>query len=124
MLDYELLSDEGIVRIHPESPLQARDFAALNEMVERYLSRHEKLNGLLITADDLLGWEEFSDWFDHLTFTKNHQAAITRVATISDADLPKLSPEINEYFSTSEIKHFSSNEETQAMSWFEHSTIQ
>lgn len=124
MLDYKLLPEEGIVCIHPESPLQARDFVALNEMIERYLSNHEQLNGLLITSDDSLGWEEFSDWVGHLTFARDELSAIARIATVSDTQMPDIAASIHKYFTQSEIKNFSHAEQSQAMSWVHHTTVQ
>ena len=124
MLDYKLLPDEGIVCIHPESPLQARDFVALKEMIERYLSSHEKLNGLLIASEDSLGWEEFSEWVGHLTLARDELSAIVRIATVSNPQMPDIDPSIHEYFTQSEIKHFSPEEKNQAISWVNHTTVQ
>ena len=124
MLDYKLLPDKGIVCIHPESPLQARDFAALNEMIERYLSSHEQLNGLLITSEDSLGWEEFSDGVGHLKFARDELSAIARIATVSTPQMPDIASSINKHFTQSEIKHFSHEEQKQAISWVHHLTVQ
>jgi hypothetical protein len=124
MLDYELLKDEGIIRIQPESPLLARDFAEINELINRYVSRHGHLKGLLISTDDEPGWEEFSDGIGHLDFGADSSASHLRIAAVSDAAINQQLQSIASHFSSAEIKRFSKDEANQALSWVDHATLQ
>ncbi|MEC8429368.1 MAG: STAS/SEC14 domain-containing protein [Pseudomonadota bacterium] len=123
MLDYELIKDAGIIRIHPESPLLARDFAEINQMVNRHLSNHGTLKGLLISTDDRPGWEEFSDWVSYLRIDAGSEEPL-RIATVSDEPLASLLAPIADHFATAEVKQFSQEEAQQAFSWVDHTTLQ
>ncbi|GAA5314999.1 MAG: hypothetical protein AseanaTS_02030 [Candidatus Pelagadaptatus aseana] len=120
MLDYELLKDEGIIRIQPESPLLARDFAEINELVNRFTSRHGHLKGLLISTEDEPGWEEFSEGVNHLNFSDDS----LRIAAVSDAAINQQLQSIASHFSGAEVKRFSSKQAHQALSWVDHDTLQ
>lgn len=122
MLDYELIKEAGIIRIHPESPLLARDFAEINQMVNRHLSNHGTLKGLLISTDDRPGWEEFSDWVSHLHIDGGGKSL--RIATVSDEPLASLLAPITNHFSKAEVKQFSQDQAQQALSWVDHTTLQ
>ena len=117
MLDFELLDAEGIVRVHPETPLLARDFAQLSETVDRYLASHEDLKGLVIDAEDFPGWEDFSALVSHVKFVRGHHKSIRRVAAVSNDKLMKLLPPIANHFAAAEVRHFNRDQLNDAMSW-------
>ena len=51
MVNYDLLRDEGILVIRPESPLEAVDFQKIAEEVDPYIEAHGKLHGVMIDAE-------------------------------------------------------------------------
>ena len=73
MLNYELLATQGILKVSPAFPLASRDIVQMGESIDRYLSDHPRLNGILVQADDLLGWDDFSSQISHLELAKDHQ---------------------------------------------------
>ncbi len=117
MLDFELLDPDGIVRVHPETPLLARDFAQLSETVDRYLASHDDLKGLIISAENFPGWEDFSALVSHVKFVRGHHKNIRRVAAVSDDQLLKILPPIANHFTAAEVRHFDSTQLNDAMNW-------
>jgi len=117
MLDYKLLPSDGILEVHPHTPLLARDFAQLSEAVDRYLSRHGRLQGLLISTDETPGWEDFSELVSHIEFTHEHHKLIPKIAAVSNAVLSNLLPPISKHFSRAEVKQFDSQHVDDAIDW-------
>ena len=122
MLDYELLQSQGVVTVHPESPILASDLAAMNEMLNRYLSTHSAFKGLMIRADDPLGLEELADWIHRLNFSELHPDCDFRIAAVTDDISEPLLALIAKHFSHAELKQFASQQSDQALEWVEHST--
>ena len=120
MLDYQLLPSDGILEVHPSTPLQARDFAQLAEVVDRYLSNHDSLNGLLISTDDFPGWEDFSALVSHVEFIHDHHKKIRKVAAVSNDTLLTVLPPIANHFVGAEVKHFDKSQLDDARSWISH----
>jgi len=120
MLDYKLLASDGILEVHPRTPLLARDFAQLSEVVDRYLSHHKRLQGLLISADETPGWEDFSELVSHIEFTHEHHKQIPKIAAVSNAVIANLLPPISQHFSHAEIKQFDSQHLSEALDWINH----
>ncbi|NIB44276.1 STAS/SEC14 domain-containing protein [Pseudomaricurvus alkylphenolicus] len=121
MLDFELLQNQGIIRVHPETPLLARDFAQLSETVDRYLAGNRQLKGIVISAEDQLGWEDFSELVSHIRFDGDHHRIIPRVAAVSDEPLAGILPPIEHHFAAAEVRRFSSEDFETAISWVQDS---
>ena len=47
MLNHELRSDDGILVLNPNGPLEADDFTLLASSVDAYLEQHRRLRGVL-----------------------------------------------------------------------------
>lgn len=120
MLDYKLLPSDGILEVHPRTPLLARDFVQLSEAVDRYLSHDGRLQGLLISTDEIPGWEDFSELVSHIEFTHEHHKLIPKVAAVSNTALINLLPPISRHFSHAEIKQFDSQHVDDALDWINH----
>lgn len=117
MLNFELLNQEGILRVSPNAPLQVRDFAQLSEVADRYLASHEALKGLIITTDDFEGWEDFSALVSHVKFVREHHKHIRKVAVVSDDSRLKIMPAIASHFVDADIRHFDSGHQQEAFDW-------
>jgi len=120
MLDYKLLPSDGILEVHPRTPLLARDFAQLSEAVDRHLSHHGQLQGLLISADETPGWEDFSELVSHIEFIHEHHKMIPKVAAVSNAAIINLLVPISQHFSRAEVKQFDSQHVNEALDWISH----
>jgi len=120
MLDYKLLADDGILEVHPRTPLLARDFVQLSEAVDRHLSHHGSLHGLIISTDEIPGWEDFSELVSHIEFTHDHHKLIPKIAAVSNATLSNLLPPISQHFTQAEVKQFDSQHIDDALEWINH----
>lgn len=121
MLDFELLDNDGIIRVHPQAPLLARDFAQLSETVDRYLTRHKALKGLIISTEDFPGWEDFAALVSHLKFVRDHHKRIGKVAAVSNDTLLSILPPIANHFVDAEVRHFDSTQGDDALNWIKQS---
>ncbi len=117
MLEYELQNADGVLQVRPEAPLAARDFAQLTEAVDRYLSSHDQLNGLIISTEDLPGWEDFASLVSHLNFIRDHHTRIRRVAAVTNNALLGVLPAIAGHFVAAEVRHFTADQEAEAQAW-------
>lgn len=117
MLDFELLSDEGILRVSPASPILVRDFVQLTEVVDRYLTTHEHLNGIIIDADTLPGWEDFAAQVTQLNFLRDHHRHIPQIAALANDSLTDLLPPIAAHFEAAEIRQFGIDQHQAAHDW-------
>lgn len=119
MLDFELLSDEGILRVSPASPILVRDFVQLTEVVDRYLTTHERLNGIIISADALPGWEDFAAQVSLLQFLRDHHRHIPKIAALANAPLINVLPPIAAHFEAAVIREFGCDQLQAASDWIQ-----
>jgi hypothetical protein len=119
MLEFALIPETGILTIQPTVPLASRDFVLLNEVVDRYLSDHIRLQGILISGEDGPGWEDLAALIANLSFTGNHQGLVPRLAAVTDRDLRTALPVLTSHFASAEIRHFARAQETQALAWLQ-----
>lgn len=119
MLDFELLSDEGILRVSPASPILVRDFVQLTEVVDRYLTTHQQLHGIVISTDALPGWEDFAAQVNLLQFLRDHHLEIRKIATLSREPLGDILPPIAAHFAAAKIRQFDPEQEEQACAWIQ-----
>ncbi len=117
MLDFEILGEEAILQLHPYAPLRVRDFAEINQAVNRYLNHYPSLSGLLVCSPELPGWEDFADLVHHLEFIDNHHRSIRKVATVTDHSLGRLMTPIGDHFSGADLRHFAQSELEVARLW-------
>jgi hypothetical protein len=119
MLEFALIPDTGILTIQPTVPLASRDFVLLNEVVDRYLSEHTLLQGILISGADGPGWEDLAALIANLHFAGNHQCLVPRLAAVTDRDLRTALPILAGHFTSAEIRHFARAQEAQALTWLQ-----
>jgi hypothetical protein len=117
MLDFELLADEGILRVSPASPILVRDFVQLSEVVDRYLTTHERLNGIIISTDTFPGWEDFSALVSHLKFIRDHHRQVRKIAVVSNDSLIEILAPIAKHFVAAEIRQFEDAQQQAAEDW-------
>ncbi len=115
MLDFELLQSAGVVRLHPETPLLAREFAQLSETVNRYLANQNELKGIIIGTEDPLGWEDLSELVNHLVFSNDQHKHLPKLAALSDTSIDGILAAIGNHFSGAEIRIFNSGSEEKAL---------
>jgi SpoIIAA-like len=117
MVNYDLLPDEGILVIRPESSLEAVDFQKIAAEVDPYIEAHGKLHGVMIDAESFPGWKDFAALVAHLKFVKGHHRNIEKIAAVSDSSFLAIAPTIASHFVQAEVRHFGHSQKEEALAW-------
>lgn len=117
MIAHELLTDQGILIVRPQQPLQREDFEAVAREVDPYIEEHGALKGLLIEAESFPGWENLAAMVAHFRFIRDHHTKIARVAAVSDSKLLSVLPRITGHFVAADVRHFSMSAKDEALAW-------
>ena len=117
MLNYELLTDQGVLIVRPKGPLSAKDFSALARDADAYIESHGALKGLLVCAREFPGWENVDAAISHFRFIRDHQRDIAKVAVVSDSEVLTLLPKFASHFVSAKVEHFTGDEEAKALAW-------
>ncbi len=117
MIDFELLTDIGVLVVKPSGPLSAADFEAVAATVDPYIAKNGRLVGLLIDAPSFPGWDGFAGFVQHFRFVRDHHRNIERVAAVTDNAFLKIAPRIADHFAHPEIRVFPAAERAEALRW-------
>lgn len=118
-LDFELGAN-GVLVVRPQGPLQREDFDRLAEVVDPWIEAHGKLKGVAIGVKKFPGWENFGALIRHISFVKDHQREVRRVALAVDGALPDLMAKLGAHFVQAEIQAFPAAEMSKAIEWVGH----
>ena len=72
MLDFELLSDNGILIVTPQGPLEKADFERVAKELDLYLAKSGMLSGVMICTKAFPSWDSFAALLEHFKFVKDH----------------------------------------------------
>jgi len=117
MLSVNIHEEDGIVVLEPHGALTENDFIAAATIVDPFIERQGKLNGVMIHAKDFPGWDSFTAMLTHLRFVRDHHTKVARVAMVTDSMLGDLAEVLTGHFVQAEVKHFKFNEFKQARLW-------
>lgn len=117
MLDITLDENNGIAIFEPRDKLSELDFKEAVFMIDPYINKFKKLNGLIIVTKTFPGWESFAALISHLSFVKDHHKKIACVAFVTDSSIGNLAEQIASHFVSAEIKTFKYNELQAAKTW-------
>jgi len=117
MIHHELLRDQQILVVTPDGPLKKADFEKLKPIVDGIIAEHGKLNGLMIYVESFPGWSDFAAMLAHLTFVKNHQRQIAKVAAVTDSAFLSILPRVVDHFVHAEVRHFDYDKKQEALAW-------
>ena len=117
MVNHELIADEGILILRPESSLEAADFQKIAQEVDPYIEAHGKLHGIMIEAKAFPGWKDFAALIAHLRFVKDHHRKVEKIAAVSDSTFLTIAPSIASHFVQAEVRHFAQAQREEALSW-------
>ena len=119
MIHPELLSNQGILIITPEGPLQKSDFENLALLVDPFIEAQGELRGILIHAESFPGWADFAALLSHLKFVKNHHQHVAKIAAVTDSGFLSIMPSIVSHFIHAEVRHFDYNDKDSALIWLQ-----
>jgi SpoIIAA-like len=117
MLNVKLNETKGIAILEPDGKLSEKDFISAASIIDPYLERKGKLNGIIIHVKNFPGWDSLSALITHLKFVKEHHKKISHVAFVSDSPIGALAEHIASHFVSAEVKSFSFNELEESMKW-------
>src|SRR5262245_20490800 len=119
MLNIDALRDRNIVVLTPDGPLAAADFARAAQAVDPLMAANGKLAGLMIHAPSFPGWRDFAAVKAHLTFVRDHQSRIDRLAVVTDSAFMKTMSGIAGAFVHPQVRQFGFGEKERALAWLE-----
>jgi len=117
MIKSELRKKDGILIVMPEGPLATADFDELAKKVDPYIKEKGGLKGLMICTESFPGWQDFSSLISHLTFVRDHERHIAKVAAVTDSGFLSIMPRIVEHFVQADVRHFDYADKAEAMKW-------
>lgn len=117
MLTVTLDETEGIAVLEPDGKLSEEDFASAAKIIDPYIEKLGKLNGIIIHVKSFPGWESFSALITHLTFVKEHHKKVSRVAFATDSPLGGFAEHIANHFVNAEIRNFSFSQLEESKRW-------
>jgi hypothetical protein len=117
MLIVELDEATGMAILKPDGALSKKDFIYASSVIDPYIEKAGKLNGLIISTRKFPGWESFGSLIKHFKFIKEHHKKLSHVAIVTDSVLGDFAERIVTHFVSAEIKHFAFDELSKAQSW-------
>ncbi len=117
MLSINLNEVEGIAILKPNGKLCKEDFISAAKIINPYIEKSGKLNGIVIQVKSFPGWDSFSALITHLKFIKEHHKKVSHVAFVTDSPIGKFAAHIGSHFVNAEIRSFSFGELEDAKYW-------
>ena len=117
MLNVNIHEEDGIVVLEPHGALTQNDFVAAAAIIDPFIERYGKLNGVMIHSKVFPGWDSFSSMLTHLEFVRDHHTKIARVAMVTDSIIGDLAEVLTGHFVQAEVKHFGFNAFKEARLW-------
>jgi len=117
MLNITLDKEKGIAILEPDSELSESDFKNASNIIDTYLEKSGKLNGIIIHVKSFPWWDSFSSLIAHLKFIKEHHKKVSHVALVTDSAVGSLGENIAKHFISAEIKSFPFNEFEKSIIW-------
>lgn len=117
MLNITLDRKEAIVTLEPYGALCKDDFDTAVKVIDPFIEKHGKLDGLIIYTESFPGWEDFAALSRHITFVKNHHQKVKRLAFVTNSSVGGFVETIASHFVKAEIKNFTFDQLDEAKSW-------
>ncbi len=117
MLNVKLDEIESIAIFEPDGELSEADFKYAASIIDPYLEKSGKFNGIIIHVRSFPGWDSFSALITHMRFIKEHHKKISHVAFVTDSPIGVLAEHISSHFVSAEIKSFTFGELEKSVKW-------
>jgi hypothetical protein len=117
MLAITLDETSGIALLEPDGPLSKSDFVKAAHVIDPFIERTGRLNGLIIHTESFPGWDSFAALMAHFIFVKEHHNKLSRVAVATDSVIGFFAEAIARPFVNAQIKLFPYLELEQARQW-------
>lgn len=117
MLTITLDEAQHIAILEPAGPLSKADFESAVAIIDPYLEKAGRLDGLIIHTRSFPGWDSFAAFCSHLRFVKSHHQKVSRLAVLTDSPLGTFAEAIGSHFVNAEIKVFPFRDMEAAKTW-------
>ena len=117
MLEISLDDKSKIAILKPNGALSKEDFKEVTKVIDPFIKKSGKINGVIIYTESFPGWDSFMALMDHFKFVKEHHKKISNVAFVTDSAVGKLAEGIGNHFVIAEVKKFSFSELEEAKRW-------
>ena len=117
MLTVNLDEIKGIAILEPDGELSENDFKYVARIIDPYIEKSGKLNGIIIHVKSFPGWDSFSALITHLKFIKEHHKMVSHVAFVTDSPIGAFAEHVASHFINAEIKSFSFSELENSVKW-------
>lgn len=117
MLTVNLNEIEGIATLEPDGELSEIDFKSAARIIDPYIEKSGKLNGIIIHVKSFPRWDSFSTLITHLKFIKEHHKKVSHVAFATDSPIGAFAEHVAGHFVSAQIKSFSFNELENSKKW-------
>ena len=117
MLEISLDDKSKIVILKPNGALSQDDFKEVTRVINPFIEKAGKINGVIIYTESFPGWDSFMGLLEHLKFIKEHHKKISYVAFVTDSAVGEFAEDIGNHFVSAEVKNFSFNELEDAKRW-------
>lgn len=117
MVNIKLDEIKGIAILESLGKLSEDDFQQVAAIIDPYIKKMGKLNGLILYSKEFPGWESFSGFLKHIKFIKEHHKNLARVAIVTDSKLVNAGEHIVKHFVSVEVEKFPFNDMQGAERW-------
>jgi hypothetical protein len=106
MLSVKLDQKRGIAVLQPKGALSKKDFERAARVIDPYLEKAARLNGLVIHTKTFPGWKSFAGLVSHLKFVKAHHKKVKRLALCTDSVLGDVARLFARHFIKARVRVF------------------
>ena len=117
MLHIKIDEAHGIAILEPDGALSKTDFQSAAAIIDPFIEKAGRLNGIIIHTASFPGWDSFAALFSHLTFVKDHHKKVSRVAFVTDSVVGNFAETVGSHFINAKVKLFPFQEMGKATLW-------
>jgi len=117
MLSVRMDEKRGIAVLEPQGALSKEDFERAAKVIDPYIEKTTRLNGLIIYTKDFPGWDSFAALASHLQFVRAHHKKVKRIALCTDSVVGNFAKVFGPHFINAEVRVFPYPEFDSAGKW-------
>jgi len=97
--------------------LSKDDFLYAKSVIDPFIEKNGKLNGIIIYVKEFPYWDSFSGFVSHMKFIKNHHENVKKLAFVTDSFVGEIGEHVGSHFISAEVKNFNFNALDEAKEW-------
>lgn len=117
MLNVMLNGKDLIVTLVPKNDLGQNDFEVASKIIDTFIQKHEKINGIIVSCEELLSWDTFVSLISHLKFINQYEKKVPYISIVCDEANESVLNAFAQHFTNSVMEKFSCDSIFQANAW-------